>query len=85
MTRAWDFMTVFSLITGRGGTRLRDADCPLNQESIMKRFFVATAILTLAMSSPVLAKGCIKGAIVGGVAASTVGHGKLGAATGCVV
>jgi hypothetical protein len=51
----------------------------------MKRFFVATAILTLAMSSPVLAKGCIKGAIVGGVAASTVGHGKLGAATGCVV
>jgi uncharacterized protein YcfJ len=57
----------------------------LKQESVMKRFFVAAAIFALSISSPVLAKGCLKGAIVGGVAGSTVGHGKLGAAAGCVV
>ena len=31
------------------------------------------------------AKGCIKGAIVGGVAGSVAGHGKVGAAAGCVI
>ena len=41
--------------------------------------------LLIPMSSSVYAKGCIKGAIVGGVAGSAVGHGKLGAAAGCVV
>ncbi len=51
----------------------------------MKPFFLAIAALTLAISSPVHAKGCIKGAIVGGIAGSVVGHGKLGAAAGCVV
>lgn len=51
----------------------------------MKRFIFAVAALTLAVSSPVNAKGCIKGALVGGVAGSAVGHGKLGAVAGCVV
>lgn len=51
----------------------------------MNRFLVMAATLALAISSPVYAKGCIKGAIVGGVAGSAVGHGKLGAAAGCVV
>ena len=51
----------------------------------MKRVFLAAAVLLASMSSPVYAKGCIKGAIVGGVAGSTVGHGKLGAVAGCVV
>jgi outer membrane lipoprotein SlyB len=51
----------------------------------MKRLFVMVGALTVAVSSPVYAKGCIKGAIVGGVAGSAVGHGKLGAAAGCVV
>lgn len=49
------------------------------------RFALAAAILALSISPAVHAKGCIKGAIVGGVAGSTVGHGKLGAAAGCVV
>ena len=49
------------------------------------RLVLAAAILTLAFSPSVYAKGCIKGAIVGGVAGSAVGHGKLGAAAGCVV
>jgi len=31
------------------------------------------------------AKGCINGAIVGGAAGHMAGHGKLGAAAGCVV
>jgi hypothetical protein len=51
----------------------------------MKRIFIAAAILSVSMSSTVYARGCIKGAIVGGVAGSAAGHGKLGAAAGCVI
>jgi outer membrane lipoprotein SlyB len=51
----------------------------------MKHIIIAAALLLIPMSSSVYAKGCIKGAIVGGVAGSAVGHGKLGAAAGCVV
>jgi len=51
----------------------------------MKRILIAAAILSVSMSSTVDAKGCIKGAIVGGVAGSVAGHGKLGAAAGCVI
>jgi uncharacterized protein YcfJ len=51
----------------------------------MKYIVVAAGLLSLSMASPALAKGCIKGAIVGGVTGSVVGHGKLGAAAGCVV
>lgn len=51
----------------------------------MKRLLLTVAALTLVVSSPVYAKGCIKGALVGGVAGSAAGHGKLGAAAGCVV
>jgi hypothetical protein len=35
--------------------------------------------------SPAEAKGCIKRAIVGGVAGHMTGHGKLGVAAGCAV
>ena len=51
----------------------------------MKQIVIAAALLLIPMSSSVYAKGCIKGAIVGGVAGSAVGHGKQGAAAGCVV
>jgi outer membrane lipoprotein SlyB len=51
----------------------------------MKYTVMAVALLLVPMPSTAYAKGCIKGAIVGGVAGSTVGHGKLGAAAGCVV
>ena len=47
----------------------------------MKRILVCAAVLGLAFSSAAQAKGCIKGAIVGGVA----GHGKIGAAAGCAI
>ena len=47
----------------------------------MKVIFASACLLALTSLSPAEAKGCIKGAIVGGVA----GHGKLGAAAGCAV
>jgi uncharacterized protein YcfJ len=45
----------------------------------------ATAI-ALASSSPVLAKGCIRGAVAGGIAGHYVGkgHAVLGATAGCL-
>ena len=51
----------------------------------MKAIFASVCLLALAAISPAEAKGCIKGAIVGGVAGSAVGHGKMGAAAGCAV
>jgi hypothetical protein len=43
------------------------------------------AAISLAFAPGAEAKGCIKEAIVGGVAGHMAGHGKLGAAAGCVV
>ena len=51
----------------------------------MKTMLAMACLTTLAFAAPVEAKGCIKGAIVGGVAGRMAGHGKLGAAAGCVV
>ena len=55
----------------------------------MPKITVAVAtILMLAMAAPAAnAKGCIKGAVVGGAAGHYVGsgHGALGAAAGCLV
>jgi hypothetical protein len=52
----------------------------------MKAAVLATACLfALALVSPAEAKGCVKGAIVLGVAGHMAGHGKLGAAAGCVI
>jgi hypothetical protein len=51
----------------------------------MRSSFGAMFFIFLAIAPPVYAKGCVKGALVGGVAGSAVGHGKLGAAAGCVV
>ena len=51
----------------------------------MRRLFICAAVLGLAFSSAAQAKGCIKGAIAGGVARSVAGHGKVGAAAGCVI
>ena len=43
-------------------------------------------ILALAAATPADAKGCIKGALIGGVAGHyTVHHGLLGAAAGCII
>jgi uncharacterized protein YcfJ len=63
------------------------SDCSQNHvlETAMKRLIICTAVLGLAFSSAAQAKGCIKGAIVGGVAGSVAGHGKVGAAAGCVI
>ena len=52
----------------------------------MRLWFFASVLL-LGGSGPALAKGCIKGAVVGGVAGHYVGrgHAVAGAAVGCVV
>ena len=46
---------------------------------------ICFAAITFASGSAVEAKGCIKGAIVGGAAGHMAGHGKVGAAAGCVI
>ena len=54
----------------------------------MKRYaLITTAIVTmLAMSAPVAAAGCLKGAAVCGVAGHFAGHHAiLGAAAGCAI
>jgi hypothetical protein len=51
----------------------------------MKPILAAACLLALASISPAQAKGCIKGAIVGGAAAHLAGHGRLGAAAGCMI
>ena len=51
----------------------------------MKRFLISAGILTTVLPSTANAKGCIKGAIVGGLARHMAGHGKVGAVAGCVI
>jgi hypothetical protein len=46
----------------------------------------STIILALAAVTPANARGCLKGALIGGVAGHyTVHHGLLGAAAGCII
>ena len=46
----------------------------------------APILFALATVHPVQAKGCLKGAVVGGAAGHFAGHhGLLGAAAGCVI
>ena len=46
----------------------------------------AIAITLVAITPPADAKGCIKGALVGGAAGHFAGHhGVLGAAAGCAI
>ena len=55
----------------------------------MKRLVVATALLAAAALLPIgpaNAAGCLKGAMVGGVAGHYFGHhGLLGAGAGCLI
>ncbi|WP_426409449.1 hypothetical protein [Bradyrhizobium ganzhouense] len=53
----------------------------------MKWMMVAAcaAAIPLACAPAADAKGCIKGAVAVGLAAHMAGHGKLGAAAGCVI
>jgi hypothetical protein len=52
----------------------------------MRNLCILTAVAAMLASSPVLAKGCIRGAAAGGVAGHFVGkgHAVAGAAVGCV-
>jgi hypothetical protein len=53
----------------------------------MKWFFTAACVAAMALASTcgAEAKGCMKSAIVGGVAGHMAGHDKLGAAAGRVI
>jgi hypothetical protein len=52
---------------------------------ISAAFAVAATVIALS-STPATARGCIKGAIIGGVAGHFVGHhGLLGAGAGCLI
>lgn len=51
-----------------------------------KTLAIATTLcLAFGMTSEAQARGCIKGAIVGGVAGHLVNHGKAGAVAGCAI
>ena len=58
-------------------------------ESKMKGLAIASALVlgaALLPAGPAQAKGCIKGALVGGTAGHFVGHhGLLGAMAGCAI
>lgn len=45
----------------------------------------ALGMAVLAAAPPAEAKGCLKGAVVGGLAGHAVHHGVLGALGGCAV
>jgi hypothetical protein len=54
----------------------------------MRAMAIAAALLITAMAAPApgLARGCMKGAIIGGVAGHMMHHHALaGAAAGCVI
>lgn len=53
----------------------------------MRKIVFLAALPALFVSHPVFAKGCLRGAAVGGVAGHYVGrgHAVAGAAVGCVV
>jgi hypothetical protein len=57
------------------------------QQSMNKTFgCAAIAIALVAITVPADAKGCIKGALVGGAAGHFAGHhGLIGAAAGCAI
>ena len=56
-------------------------------KSILLPAAFAVAVAGLALSStPAPARGCLKGAVIGGVAGHFAGHhGLLGAGAGCVI
>jgi len=53
----------------------------------MKPFVgILTAICVFALPSALQAKGCIKGALIGGIAGHiTAHHGLMGAVSGCII
>jgi outer membrane lipoprotein SlyB len=60
---------------------------PLSEEADMRFTPLIALPLLMVTASPVLAKGCIRGAAAGGVGGHFVGkgHAVMGAAAGCVI
>jgi len=60
----------------------------MQKEMVMKSILVAAAAMLTVVglsSGPSQAAGCVKGAMVGGIAGHLVGHGLLGAGAGCAI
>lgn len=54
--------------------------------SLNKALIIATLIFgSVGLTSTAEARGCIKGAVVGGIAGHIVHHGKAGALAGCAI
>jgi hypothetical protein len=68
-------------------TSIRFLDRFPRSKKMNKTFgFAAIAIALVAITAPAEAKGCIKGALVGGAAGHFAGHhGLIGAAAGCAI
>ncbi|WP_407168698.1 hypothetical protein [Bradyrhizobium sp. ORS 111] len=47
--------------------------------------YVCSAAIALASGAAAQAKGCIRGAVIGGVAEHMAAYGKLGAVAGCAI
>ena len=55
-------------------------------KNLLSAACAAVLLAGVSVSAPALAKGCIKGAAVGGVGGHMAGHhGVMGAAAGCAV
>jgi hypothetical protein len=70
------------------GTAIAEFRSPIHQEeSSMKKLVVFSTLLAsvFAFAGMAEAKGCIKGAFIGGIAGKMAGHGKVGAAAGCAI
>ena len=54
---------------------------------MFRKITLVVGLMSAATAAPVFAKGCIRGAVVGGVAGHYVGrgHALAGAAAGCVI
>jgi len=61
--------------------------CQEDARMLRKIMFAVALATSISATTPVLAKGCIRGAIVGGVAGHYVGrgHALAGAAAGCFI
>jgi hypothetical protein len=80
---------VIILWLGPRNTSARERYVLNDQEGLMKKMMFGCAAIALTfvgLALPVDAKGCIKGAFVGGTAGHFAGHhGVLGAAAGCII
>jgi hypothetical protein len=76
----------FDRVVSRIMRRWPDKAVASGEDNMKFAIIVSLAAATLAIAGPADAKGCLKGAAVGGVGGHVVGHhAVLGAAAGCAI